>query len=54
MRVISLHPGVSRAQVQEATGFELLFADNVVETPPPTETELTILRSRIGRVYLGG
>jgi len=54
MRVISLHPGVTREQVQEATGFELLFVDDLVETPPPTETELTILRNRIGRVYLGG
>ena len=54
MRVISLHPGVSRERVQEATGFQLLFADEVAETPPPTETELTILRNRIGRVYLGG
>jgi acyl CoA:acetate/3-ketoacid CoA transferase alpha subunit/acyl CoA:acetate/3-ketoacid CoA transferase beta subunit len=54
MRVVSLHPGVSRTQVQEATDFELLFADDLVETPPPSETELHILRSRIGRVYLGG
>jgi acyl CoA:acetate/3-ketoacid CoA transferase alpha subunit/acyl CoA:acetate/3-ketoacid CoA transferase beta subunit len=54
MRVISLHPGVTREQVQEATGFEMLFAEEVVETPPPTEKELSILRSRIGRVYLGG
>ncbi len=54
MRVISLHPGVTRSQVQEATGFELLFADNLVETPPPSEMELSVLRSRIGRVYLGG
>lgn len=53
MRVMSLHPGVSREMVQEATGFELLFADDLVETPPPTETELSVLRSRIGRVFLG-
>lgn len=54
MRVISLHPGVTKEQVQEATGFELLFADNVVETPPPTAEDIEILRTRIGRVYLGG
>jgi len=54
MRVISLHPGVTREMVKEATGFELLFADNLVETPPPTETELSVLRSKIGLVYLGG
>lgn len=54
MRVVSLHPGVTRQQVQEATGFELLFCNDLVETPPPTEIELSILRNRIGRVYLGG
>jgi acyl CoA:acetate/3-ketoacid CoA transferase alpha subunit/acyl CoA:acetate/3-ketoacid CoA transferase beta subunit len=54
MRLISIHPGVTRKQVEEATGFELLIAENLVETPPPTETELSVLRSRIGRVYLGG
>ncbi len=53
MRVISMHPGVTREQIDEATGFEMLYADDVVETPPPSETELAILRSRIGRVYLG-
>ncbi|MDF1590392.1 MAG: hypothetical protein P1P89_02660 [Desulfobacterales bacterium] len=54
MRVVSLHPGVTRRQVEEATAFEMLFSDDLVETPPPTETELSILRNRIGRVYLGG
>ena len=54
MRVISLHPGVTREQVQAATGFELLFAEEVALTATPTAEELDILRSSIGRVYLGG
>jgi acyl CoA:acetate/3-ketoacid CoA transferase beta subunit len=54
MRVVSLHPGVTREKIQEATGFPLLFAPEVAVTAPPTAEELNILRTRIGRVYLGG
>ncbi|MCU0561090.1 MAG: hypothetical protein MUD16_12970 [Desulfobacterales bacterium] len=53
MRVVSLHPGVSREKIQEATGFPLLFAPEVAETPLPTAEELSILRNKVGRVYLG-
>ncbi|MEC8916630.1 MAG: CoA-transferase subunit beta [Pseudomonadota bacterium] len=42
--VVSLHPGVTREQVQEATGWEIRFADTLESTPEPDETELTILR----------
>jgi len=54
MRVISLHPGVTREQIQAATDFPLLFADVVAESPVPTLEELNTLRTKIGRVYLGG
>ena len=54
MRVISLHPGITREKIQEATGFPLLFAPEVAVTPPPSPEELNILRTKIGRVYLGG
>ena len=54
MRVISLHPGITREKIQEATGFPLLFAAEVAVTPPPSPEELNILRTKIGRVYLGG
>ncbi len=53
MRVISLHPGVSREKIQEATGFPLLFAPEIATTPPPSAEELAILRTKVGRVYLG-
>ncbi len=53
MRVISLHPGVTREAIQEATAFPLLFAPQVATTPPPTAEELSILRTKVGRVYLG-
>jgi acyl CoA:acetate/3-ketoacid CoA transferase beta subunit len=54
MRVISLHPGITREKIQEATGFPLLFAAEVAVTAPPSPEELNILRTKIGRVYLGG
>ena len=42
--VLTLHPGVTRAQVQAATGWPVRFADSVGETPAPAEHELTALR----------
>lgn len=53
MRVLSLHPGVTREKIQEATGFPLLFAPQIATTPLPTAEELSILRTKVGRVYLG-
>ncbi len=47
MRVESIHHGFTFEQVQENCGFELLKAPEVVETPPPTEEELSILRSEV-------
>lgn len=44
MKVLSLHPGVTREKVQENTGFELLFEDHVETTEPPRPEELQILR----------
>lgn len=43
-RVLSLHPGVTFAQVQEATGFPLLAVDGLGETAPPSEEQLAIIR----------
>ncbi len=47
MKVESLHPGVSRQEVIENTGFELLFADPLPVTPEPTDEELEILRRQV-------
>ena len=44
VRVISLHPGVTFEQVQAATGFPLLKADDLGETAHPTEEQLAIIR----------
>lgn len=45
--VQSLHPGVSRDEVQEATGWELSFADDCERTTPPSEEEIRLLREEL-------
>ncbi len=48
MRLASLHPGVTAAQVQEATGFEVAMpAGSIPTTAPPTAEELRILRTEV-------
>ncbi|WP_029527722.1 CoA-transferase subunit beta [Polaromonas glacialis] len=42
-RLRSLHPGVTAAQVQEATGFELHIPADMSETAPPTDEQLVLL-----------
>ncbi|MGC3980925.1 MAG: CoA-transferase subunit beta [Steroidobacteraceae bacterium] len=44
MTVVSIHPGVTREQIQENTGWTVKFAADVKETPAPTEKELSVLR----------
>ena len=44
MRVIALNPGVSCEQVQDNTGFKLIFSDNLDQTEPPSDEELHILQ----------
>jgi glutaconate CoA-transferase subunit B len=40
----ALHPGVTVEEVRSETGWTLEIADELVETTPPTERELTTLR----------
>ena len=47
MAVESLHPGVTIEQVIENTGFELVIPDTIIETPPPREDELRVLRTEV-------
>jgi glutaconate CoA-transferase subunit B len=44
MQVISLNPGVSREQLQDNTGFALLYSEHVGVSEPPTDHELKVLR----------
>jgi glutaconate CoA-transferase subunit B len=56
MYVDTLHPGVTREAVQEATGWDLQFADEVGETPTPDGDELRLVREELDPdgVYTGG
>ncbi|MFF2810913.1 CoA-transferase subunit beta [Streptomyces sp. NPDC058000] len=47
MRLVSLHPGVTAAEVQEATGFPLARPDEVPYTREPTAEELRLIREVI-------
>ena len=44
LTVVSLHPGVTRETVAAGAGWPVRFAADVVETPPPTAEELSVLR----------
>jgi glutaconate CoA-transferase subunit B len=44
MTVVSIHPGVTRAQIAENTGWAVKFAADVAETPAPSAQELEVLR----------
>jgi glutaconate CoA-transferase subunit B len=45
MTVVSIHPGVTRAQIAENTGWDVNYAANVQETPAPSVRELEVLRA---------
>ncbi len=44
MTVTSIHPGVTRDQINDNTGWPVRYAAHVAETKPPTAEELTVLR----------
>lgn len=47
LRLASVHPGVTVAQVREATGFELAADEDVPTTRLPTDDELRLIREVI-------
>ncbi len=44
MKVVALNPCVTREQVQDNTGFKLLFDAKVETAEPPRKDELDVLR----------
>src|ERR1700745_3481502 len=44
MTVVSIHPGVTREQIDANTGWPVRYAARVIDTPAPTAQELTVLR----------
>jgi glutaconate CoA-transferase subunit B len=56
LTLTSVHPGVEIEQVKAATGWPLRIAPAVTTTPPPTATELAVLRdlqARTARAHAG-
>ena len=54
MTLVSLHPGVTVEKVQENTPWKMKVSETLEQTPPPTEKEITVLRSLDPkRMYLG-
>ncbi|MDN3554550.1 CoA-transferase subunit beta [Halomonas maura] len=54
--VVSLHPGVTREDVCDATGWEIRFAEALESTPEPSARELEVLRElkeRTNRKHAG-
>lgn len=47
MTLLSIHPGVTRQDIVDNTGFEMLFASDVTVTREPTPAELRILREQV-------
>ncbi len=47
MRVESLHPGVTREQVEANTGFRLDFPEPIPVTPAPSPEEVELIRRKI-------
>ncbi|MDC7787821.1 CoA-transferase subunit beta [Rhodoplanes sp. TEM] len=57
MIVTAIHPGATRDEIRDATGWPVRFAASVAETAIPTETELETLRdlhARTRRAHGGG
>ena len=44
LTLTGLHPGATVEQAREATGWDLKVADDLAESAPPTEKELSVLR----------
>ena len=52
MRIISVNHGYSENDVVDNCGFELLKASTIVETAPPSDEELCILREEVDPLKL--
>lgn len=47
MVLVATHPGVELDEVREQTGWELAVADELSETPAPTQDELRLIREEV-------
>lgn len=54
LQVTSIHPGIAREEITKRTGWPVQFAENLSQTPPPTDEELGVLRGLLRRSGLAG
>lgn len=47
LKLISIHPGATKEQIKENSGFEIMIPDSVPITPEPKEVQLKIFREEI-------
>jgi len=47
MTLVTMHPGVTLDDVRASMGWEVRVADDVGETPPPTDEELRLIREEL-------
>jgi glutaconate CoA-transferase subunit B len=47
MTLLTLHPGVTLEEVRENMGWDPRVADELGETPSPTEVELRLIREEL-------
>lgn len=47
--VTSIHPTVTREAIRDQTGWDVRFDEALVQTPPPTPSELRVLRDLMAR-----
>jgi len=52
MRLLALNPGVTKEEVIESTGFELIIPDDIKQNEEPTDEELRILREEVDKERL--
>ncbi len=48
LTLVGVHPGVEVSAVRAATGWDLRVSDDLERTSPPTDTELSVVRSLTG------
>ncbi len=48
-RLVSVHGGATPEEVRDATGFDFDEENEVIDTPPPDETTLSLIRGTIGK-----
>lgn len=47
LKLISIHPGVTLAQIKENSSFDIIIPENIPQSPEPSDIDLKILRTEI-------